>query len=222
MHRLYHAWTPNVIKVAVALEEMNLPYERVSVDFGKDEQTLPAFLAISPNGKVPALVDGDPPGGGEPFALFESGAILIYLAEKAGRFLPTSPRERSTVLQWLMWQMAGFGPMLGQAHQFLHFAPEVQPFAINRYVKETARLYGVLERRLQGREYICEDYSIADMACWPWAIYHDLHHQTLSHHPAVQAWFERVGERPAVRRATEGIRVPTMELRPEIARVLEK
>lgn len=208
--QLYHAWTPNVIKVMIALEEMDLPYERIAVDIAQGDQFKPEFLAISPNNKVPALVDPAPGGERGPFALFESGAILVYLAGKTGRFLPSGDRARSEVLQWLMWQMAGFGPMLGQAHHFIYTPAEVQPYAIRRYVAETERLYHVLDRRLDGRPYICDDYSIADMACWPWVVYRALHQQDLARYPHVASWFSRIEDRPAVRRAIDGLVIPNL------------
>ncbi|MEP7349596.1 MAG: glutathione S-transferase N-terminal domain-containing protein [Sphingorhabdus sp.] len=220
MYRFYHAWTPNVIKVSIALEEMELPHERISVDISNGDQFKPEFLAISPNNKVPAIIDFAPTGRTEPFSLFETGAILIYLAEKTGSFLPSGYFDRSTVLQWLMWQMAGFGPMLGQAHHFIYSPAEAQPYSVRRYVAETARLYGVLDRRLEGRSFICDEYSIADMACWPWVIYRALHQQNLENYPNVERWFLRIQERPAVQRAIDGLVIPPLTPSADVQAVL--
>lgn len=199
-----HYWpTPNGHKVTIFLEETGLPYEIRPVDIGKGEQFRPEFLAIAPNNRMPAIVDRDPPGGGEPIPVFESGAILVYLAEKTGRFLPTAPRARKTVLEWLFWQMAGLGPMAGQNHHFSGYAPEKIPYAIDRYVRETNRLYGVLDRRLAGREWIADEYSIADMACYPWIVPYERQGQRLEDFPALARWFDRMRARPAVQRAYE-------------------
>src|SRR6185503_19487219 len=165
---LYFWTTPNGYKIAIALAEMNLPHRVVPVNLGKGEQFKPEYLAISPNNKMPALVDDDPKGGGAPISVFESGAILLYLAEKAGQFLPSDLRGRFEVMQWLFWQMAGLGPMAGQNGHFNVFAPEKIPYAIERYTKETNRLYGVLDKRLADREFVAGAYSIADIACYPW------------------------------------------------------
>ncbi|MCX5738858.1 MAG: glutathione S-transferase N-terminal domain-containing protein, partial [Proteobacteria bacterium] len=166
-----HYWpTPNGWKVSIALEEMELPYRMIPVDIGRGAQFQPEFLAISPNGRMPAIVDHDPAGGGAPIAAFESGAILLYLADKSGRLLPRDLRRRTEVTQWLMWQMGGLGPMLGQHGHFALYAKDKIPYAIERYRRETERLYGVLDRRLAGRDHICGDYSIADVACWPWVV----------------------------------------------------
>lgn len=166
---LYYWTTPNGHKVSIFLEEAGLEYRIVPVHIGKGEQFAPEFLKIAPNNRIPAIVDHAPADGGEPIALFESGAILEYLADKSGQFLPRETRARFNVLQWLYWQMGGVGPMAGQNHHFVRYAPEPIPYAIERYVKETARLYGVLDRQLAGREYVAGDYSIADMAIYPWA-----------------------------------------------------
>ena len=197
---LYYWPTPNGWKVSIALEEMELPYETKFVNIGRGEQFEPAFLAISPNNRMPAIVDHDPPGGGEPISVFESGAILIYLAEKTGKFLPADVRGRAQVLEWLMWQMGGLGPMLGQNHHFNIYAPEKIPYAIERYVNETSRLYGVLDKRLAGREWICDDYSIADMACWGWVVPHDRQGITLDDFKNVRRWYDAMKERPGVQR----------------------
>jgi GST-like protein len=199
-----HTWaTPNGRKIAIMLEECALPYVVIPVDIGKGEQFLPEFLAVNPNGKIPAIVDDD--ADGSPFRLFESGAILIYLAEKTRRFLPTAGRERHTVLQWLMFQMGGVGPMFGQAHHFLRFAPQPVPYAIDRYVQETARLYAVLDQRLGESEFLGSDYSIADIATYPWVARHEWHQVNLDGFANVRRWFDVIGERPAVRR---GMQVP--------------
>jgi GST-like protein len=197
---LYYWPTPNGWKVSIALEEMKLPYETKYVNIGRGEQFEPEFLAISPNNRMPAIVDHDPPGGGEPVSVFESGAILIYLAEKSGQFLPADVRGRAHVLEWLMWQMGGFGPMLGQNHHFNIYAPEKVPYAIDRYVKETSRLYGVLDKQLADREWICGDYSIADMACWGWVVPHDRQGIDLDQFENVRRWYDAMKERPGVQR----------------------
>ncbi len=197
---LYYWPTPNGWKISVALEEMELPYRTVLVNIGRGEQFEPDFLAISPNNRIPAIVDHEPSDGGAPISVFETGAILLYLAEKCGRFLPADPRQRVEVTEWLMWQMGGLGPMLGQNHHFRIYAPEPIPYAVDRYTKETGRLYGVLDRRLEGREYICGDYSIADMACWPWIVPHERQGQKLADFPNVNRWYETMKARPGVRR----------------------
>jgi len=199
---LYYWTTPNGHKVTIFLEETGLPYTLKPVNIGKGEQFDPAFLAVSPNNRIPAIVDRAPPDGGEPLALMESGAILLYLAGKTGRFYPNDLRGRAEVAQWLFWQMAGLGPMAGQAHHFLHYAPEPIPYAIDRYVRETGRLYGVLNKRLAGREFIAGDYSIADMACYPWVL-PERQRQNLDDFPHLKRWKEAIAARPAVRRAYE-------------------
>ncbi len=210
---LYYWPTPNGWKISIALEEMELPYRVVPVNIGRGEQFEPSFLAISPNNRMPAIVDTEPEDGGEPISVFESGAILIYLAEKTGRFLPSEPRRRKTVLEWLNWQMGGLGPMLGQAHHFRNYAPEKLQYAIDRYTNETNRLYGVLDRRLEGREFIADDYSIADMACWPW-ILPEAQGQNLDAFTHLARWHAAVGARPAVQRGravAEELRSGTMD-----------
>ncbi len=202
---LYTFGTPNGRKVSIALEELELPYEVKVVDITKGEQYTSELLAISPNNKIPALVDPDGPDGA-PIALFESGAILIYLAEKTGRLLAREPLARYRQLQWLMWQMGNFGPMLGQAHHFRRFAPEKIPYAIERYSNEARRLYGVLDGRLAAAAHLGgNDYSIADIATFPWAARHEWQGIDLSEFPNVLRWFEAVGARPAVQR---GMAVP--------------
>ncbi|MFK4074464.1 glutathione S-transferase N-terminal domain-containing protein [Ectopseudomonas khazarica] len=198
---LYYWTTPNGHKVSILLEEAGLEYSVRPVHIGKGEQFAPEFLRIAPNNRIPAIVDHAPADGGEPIALFESGAILEYLADKSGQFLPRETRARFEVLQWLYWQMGGVGPMAGQNHHFVRYAPEPIPYAIERYVKETARLYGVLDRQLAGREYVAGDYSIADMAIYPWAKLWEMQRQRLEDFPNMAAWLERIGARPAVQRA---------------------
>jgi GST-like protein len=197
---LYYWTTPNGHKVTIFLEETGLPYTVKPIDIGKGEQFDPAFLAISPNNRIPAIVDHAPPDGGGPLSLMESGAILLYLAGKTGRFYPNDLRGRADVVQWLFWQMAGLGPMAGQAHHFLHYAPEPLPYAIDRYVRETGRLYGVLNKRLADREFIAGDYSIADMASYPWVL-PERQRQDLADFPHLRRWKETVAARPAVQRA---------------------
>ena len=191
--------TPNGRKVSVALEEMGLPYTVKVVDITKGQQHEPAFLAISPNTRIPAIVDSDGPGGA-PISVFESGAILIYLAEKTGQFLPPDPRSRIAALEWLMWQMGGFGPMLGQVHHFLTANAEDQRYGLARYQKETRRLYGVLDRRLAIEEYVAGPLSIADFAILAWAWRHERHRIDLADFPHVRRWYEQLMSRPATQR----------------------
>jgi len=198
-----HYWpTPNGHKITLFLEEAGLPYRLLPVNIGAGDQFKPEFLAISPNNRMPAIVDHAPADGGAPIPVFESGAILVYLAEKTGRFLPADPRGRKTVLEWTFWQVGGLGPMLGQNHHFVQYAPEKIPYAIERYVKETNRLYGVLNKRLAGRAFIAgEAYSIADMACYPWITGWQKQQQNLDDFPELKRWFEAVAARPATQRA---------------------
>ncbi len=199
---LYYWTTPNGHKITLFLEESGLPYRILPIHIGKGEQFQPDFLRIAPNNRIPAIVDTAPAGGGEPISVFESGAILLYLAEKSGRFLSTDPRVRIDTLQWLFWQMGGLGPMAGQNHHFVQYAPEVIPYAIERYVKETARLYAVLDKRLTDRGFIAgPDYSIADMACYPWIVPHARQRQELDDFPNLKRWFEAIQQRPATQRA---------------------
>ncbi len=195
--------TPNGHKITVFLEEAGLPYRIVPVNIGKGEQFEPSFLKISPNNRIPAIVDHEPKGGGAPVSVFESGAILVYLAEKTGKFLPAEGPARYDVLQWLFWQVGGLGPMAGQNHHFNKYAPERIPYAIDRYVRETARLYGVMNKRLADRPYLAGEYSIADMACYPWVVPHADQKQNLDDFPHLKDWFERIRNRPAVQRAYE-------------------
>jgi GST-like protein len=199
-----HFWpTPNGYKVSILLEELGMPYRIVPVDIGRGDQFKPEFLAISPNNRMPAIVDHAPADGGAPISVFESGAILQYLAEKGGKFLPRDVRGRTVVLEWLAWQIAGLGPMLGQAHHFRQYAPEPIPYAIDRYTKEANRLYGVLDRRLAKHEYLAGEYSIADMASFPWIVPHERQGQSLDEFPNVKRWFDAIAARPAVQRGRD-------------------
>ena len=193
-----HYWpTPNGWKIAIALEEMGLPYTVRYVNIGKGEQFDPAFLAIAPNNRMPAIVDPAGPDGA-PVSIFESGAILQYLGRKTGQFYGATERERIEIEQWLMWQMGGVGPMAGQAHHFLKYAPERIPYAMDRYRNEVSRLYGVLNRRLADRDYVAGPYSIADMAIWPWAQGWEAQEQDIAEFPHMKAWLDRIWARPAV------------------------
>ena len=198
-----HTWgTPNGRKVSVMLEECGLPYSVHKIDISKGEQFKPEFLRISPNNRIPAIVDPDGPGG-KPISLFESGAILIYLAEKTGKFLPKDQRGRYEVIQWLMFQMGGIGPMLGQVHHFRAYAPEPIPYAIDRYTKEAGRLYGVVDRRLADRPFIAGDYSIADMAIFPWLRSWERQGVNIADYPNLKRWFDTIAGRPAVERGVK-------------------
>ena len=210
---LYYAPTPNTWKASIMLEECGLPYRTVPVDILAGDQKTPEFLAINPNGRIPAIVDHDAPDG--PLPVFESGAILIYLAEKTGRFLPSAGRARVEALGWLMWQMGGLGPMAGQAHHFRRYAPAGNEYATDRFVNECARLYGVMDSRLASNEWLAGGaYSIADIACWGWVWYHRMHGQKLDDFPAVARWFFAMAERPAVQRGrTLGIESQSEETR---------
>jgi GST-like protein len=196
---LYTDTTPNGYKISIMLEEVGLPYAAHHVDIGKGDQFKPEFLAISPNNKIPAIIDRDGPGG-KPYAMMESGAILVYLAEKTGKLLPQETRARFDVLQWLFFQMAHIGPMLGQAHHFRLYAPEQIPYAVNRYTNEAKRLYGVLDKRLADRGYLAGEYSIADIAVWPWLRRPDRQGVEIADHPNVKRWFDAIAARPAVER----------------------
>jgi GST-like protein len=198
---LYTWPTPNGLKLGLFFEEVPLPHRAIAVDIGKGEQFGREFLAIAPNNRIPALVDHDPPGGGAPLAMFESGAMLLYLAEKSGRLLPDDLRGRCEVRQWLFWQVAGLGPMAGQNGHFGVHAPHKLPYAIERYSKETARLYGVLDRRLADRNYVAGEYSIADIACYPWIVPHRALGQDLRDFVHLRRWFEAIRARPATQRA---------------------
>lgn len=198
---LYYWPTPNGHKITIFLEEAGLEYNLHRVNITKGEQFSPDFLLISPNNKMPALIDHDPEDHAGDLAVFESGAILWYLAEKTGKFIPQSVRAKTEVSQWLFWQMSGLGPMAGQNHHFNKYAPEKVPYAIERYTKETARLYGVLDKHLQDREWVGESYSIADMAIYPWIVLHAMQKQNLADFPNVARWFESIANRPAVKKA---------------------
>ena len=192
----FYTWTtPNGRKVSILLEELGVDYEVHSINITQGDQNSPAFLKISPNNKIPAIIDRD-----NGMSLMESGAILIYLAEKYGKFLPKDSIARAEVNEWLMWQMGGFGPILGQAHHFLHFNPGKSDYAEARFRSEVARLYGVLDRRLEGRDYICDDYSIADMACWPWVSRYEWQQVNLVDYPNVRSWYQRLLARDAVQK----------------------
>ena len=197
---LYTFTTPNGRKVSIMLEEVNLPYNVHKIDITKGEQFTPEFVAINPNSKIPAIIDSD-----TGMTVFESGAILIYLAEKTGQFLPTEQKSRFQVIEWLMFQMASVGPMFGQLNHFKRFAPEKIPYAIERYEKETLRLYGVLDKQLSDKEFICGDYSIADIATYPWVASYEFQGLTLDNHPNLKRWFETIQQRQAVQR---GMAVP--------------
>ena len=198
---LYYWTTPNGHKLTMFLEETGLPHRIVPINIGKGEQFAADFLKIAPNNRIPAIVDHAPADGGAPISLFESGAILLYLADKTGKFIAPDLRGRTETIQWLFWQMGGLGPMAGQNHHFTQYAPEPVPYAIDRYVKETARLYAVLNKQLADREFIAGDYSIADMACYPWIVPHERQRQNLDDFPNLKRWFAVIRERPATQRA---------------------
>ncbi|WP_295844181.1 glutathione binding-like protein [Tardiphaga sp.] len=208
---LHYAPTPNGWKISIMLEECGLLYALHPMQLGRGDQLKPEFLKLSPNGRMPAIVDHAPADGGEPVSIFESGAILIYLAEKSGRFMPTDLRARFDVMQWLMWQMAGLGPMLGQNGHFLLYAPEKVPYAMDRYLREAKRLYGVLDAQLDGRDHIAGDYSIADIACFPWILTHKAQGLTLDDFPHVKRWYARLRARPALQ---AGLAVGKQEKKP--------
>jgi GST-like protein len=198
---LYYWPTPNGHKISLFLEEADLPYKLIPVNISVGEQFKPEFLAISPNNRMPAIVDHAPLGGGKPISVFESGAILLYLAQKTELYIPQDVRGSVEVMQWLFWQVGGLGPMAGQNHHFARYAPEKISYAIERYVKETNRLYGVLNKRLADREFVAGDYSIADMAAYPWVVPHEAQGQNLAEFPHLQRWFEAIRVRPATVRA---------------------
>ena len=200
---LYYWPTPNGHKISIFLEEAELEYRILPIDISAGDQFKPEFLRISPNNRMPAIIDPTPVDGGEPISVFESGAILLYLAEKTGKFMPSVARSRKVVIEWLFWQVGGLGPMAGQNHHFVQYALEKLPYAIDRYLQETNRLYGVLDRQLQEREYIADDYSIADMACYPWIVPYERQQQKLEDFPNLKRWFESIRSRPAVIRAYE-------------------
>ena len=205
MIELYTWGTPNGRKVSIMLEEAGLPYNTHAVNISKDEQFAPDFLKVSPNNKIPAIVDPDGPGG-KPISLFESGAILFYLAEKTGKLLPADPAGRYETMVWLMFQMAGVGPMFGQAHHFRRFAKEQVPYAIDRYTNETHRIYGVMDKRLGEVPYLAgQDYTIADVATYPWVARWEWHGIDWANYPNLKRWFDNVGARPALQK---GMAVP--------------
>jgi GST-like protein len=207
MIELYTAPTPNGWKISIMLEECGLPYRAHRIDLGKGEQRSSEFLAISPNGRIPAIIDTDPAGGGDPVSVFETAAILIYLGDKTGQFLPQDLRGRTEAIEWLVWQVANLGPMLGQHGHFALYATEKLPYAIDRYRNETLRLYGVMDRRLEGREYLAADqYTVADMACFPWVQTWKAQSIPLDDFPNVKNWYERLKQRPALRRGMDLMR----------------
>lgn len=200
---LYTWGTPNGRKVSVMLEECGLPYQAFAVNIMKDEQFAPDFLKISPNNKIPAIVDSDGPDG-KPISVFETGAILIYLAQKTGKFLPSDPRKFADTMQWLMWQMGGLGPMLGQTHHFRRFAPEQIPYAVDRYTNETKRLYGVLDKQVGDNGWLAAgEYTIADIASFPWIARHEWQNQKLEDYPNLKEWYDRIWARDAVKKGFE-------------------
>ncbi|MUL36102.1 glutathione binding-like protein [Gloeocapsopsis dulcis] len=204
MIELYYWTTPNGHKITMFLEEVEIPYTIIPVNIGTGDQFKPDFLKIAPNNRIPAIVDRAPVDGGEPISMFESGAILLYLAEKTGKLISTDIRERAEVLQWLFWQMGGLGPMAGQNHHFSQYAPEKIPYAIDRYVNETGRLYAVLNKRLSDRTFLAGNhYSIADIAAYPWIVPYERQGQKLENFPNLQRWFEAIKARPATIRAYE-------------------
>jgi GSH-dependent disulfide-bond oxidoreductase len=223
MIELYYWPTPNGHKITIFCEEAGIAYKINPVNIQAGEQFKPDFLKISPNNRMPAIVDSEPADKGAPVSVFESGAILVYLAEKTGKFLPKDLRGRFEALQWLFWQMGGLGPMAGQNNHFAHYAPEKLPYAIDRYVKETSRLYAVMDKRLGDRDYLAGDYSIADMAAYPWTVLWERQGQTLDDFPNMKRWWHRMHDRPAVMRAYEAAK-PYQSTRqntdPEIAKVL--
>jgi GSH-dependent disulfide-bond oxidoreductase len=200
---LYYWTTPNGHKITMFLEEAGLPYNIIPINIGSGDQFKPEFLKISPNNRIPAIVDSEPTVGGEPLSVFESGAILLYLAEKTNKLIPTDVRDRVAALEWLFWQMGGLGPMAGQNHHFNRYAPEKIPYAIDRYVNETGRLYGVLNKQLESREFVAGSYSIADIASYPWIAGYELQGQNLDNFPHLKRWFEAIKARPATIRAYE-------------------
>jgi GSH-dependent disulfide-bond oxidoreductase len=201
MINVYYWTTPNGHKIIILLEELGIPYKIVPINIGEGEQFSPEFLSVSPNNKIPAIVDSDPTGGGKPLSIFESGAILLYLADKTKRFIPQDLHGRYKTLEWLFWQMGGLGPMSGQNNHFKNQAKENVPYAIERYLKETTRLYTVLDKQLAKNPFIAGEYSIADIACYPWIVPHEAQGQNLEEFKNLQRWFSSIGSRPAVQRA---------------------
>jgi GST-like protein len=222
MIELYYWPTPNGHKITIFLEEAGLPYQITPVNIGAGDQFKPDFLRISPNNKMPAIIDQSPADHSTPLSLFESGAILLYLADKTQRFIPKDLHGRFEVLEWLFWQVGGLGPMAGQTHHFAQYAPEKIPYAIDRYVKETTRLYGVLDKQLAKKEYIAGDYSIADMAAFPWVKSYEKQMQDIESFPNVKRWLDLMNQRPAVQKAyVIGEQVnPQTEMTAEAKRIL--
>lgn len=222
MFDLYYWPTPNGHKVTIFLEEAKLSYKLFPIEIRAGQQFSPEFLKISPNNKIPALVDHQPADGGKPLTVFESGAILLYLADKVKQFISPELRSRTETIQWLFWQMAGLGPMAGQNHHFTQYAAEVVPYAIDRYVNETKRLYTVLNNRLADREYIAKEYSIADMACYPWILLHEKQKQNLNDFLHIKRWFENIKERDGVKRAYQRADEfnPDREMTDEVRKIL--
>jgi GST-like protein len=219
---LYYWTTPNGHKVTMFLEEAAVPYRLLPVNIGAGDQFKPDFLAVAPNNRIPAIVDTAPADGGAAVSLFESGAILLYLAEKTGQFIPADMRGRADALQWLFWQMGGLGPMAGQNHHFNQYAPEKIPYAIERYIKETNRLYGVLNKRLADRPFIVGAYSIADMACYPWVVPYERQGQNLDDFPHLKRWYHEIAARPATVRAYAKAKEinTTQGITPDAAKIL--
>ncbi len=200
---LYYAPTPNGRKIKIFLEEAGLEYKVIPVNLAGGEQFKPEFISVSPNNKIPAIVDHEPKDGNGPISIFESGAILLYLAEKTGKFMPKNFSDREEAIQWVFWQVGGLGPMAGQFYYFNTYASEKIPYAIDRYRKEVARLYGVLNKRLEGKDYLAGEYSVADMICYPWIVPHESQGQSFEDSPNVGRWFNAIAARPAVKRAYE-------------------
>jgi GST-like protein len=198
---LYYWTTPNGHKITIFLEETGLPYKIFPINIGKGEQFAKDFLAISPNNRIPAMIDHEPAGGGAPIPVFESGAMLLYLADKTKKFIPADLRDCTQVSEWLFWQMANLGPNSGQNNHFSNYATDKIPYAMDRYRNEVNRLYGVLDRRLDGRDYVAGEYSIADMAIYPWIVPHERQHQNIADFPNIKRWLDAIFERPAVKRA---------------------
>lgn len=217
---VYYWPTPNGWKVTILLEELDAPYNIIPINIGKGEQFKPEFLKVSPNNRMPALVDHEPLGGGEPLSIFESGAMMEYIAEKHGKFLPKDARGKYEVLQWVYWQMANLGPNSGQANHFRHYAPEKIAYGINRYTDEVNRLYGVMDTRLADREYLAGEYSIADMASWPWIVPYERVGQDLNDFPHLKRWFEALKARPAVDRGYKVGQELRQEMSDEAKKVL--
>jgi GSH-dependent disulfide-bond oxidoreductase len=211
---LYYWTTPNGHKITMFLEETGLPYTIRPVNIGKGEQFAPDFLAIAPNNRIPAIVDHAPEMGGAPLSLFESGAILLYLADKTGRLIPHAARQRWQCIQWLFWQMANLGPMAGQNHHFARYAPERIAYAVDRYVNETGRLYAVLDKQLRGRDFVVDEYSIADIACYPW-VQPERQSQNIDDFPDLKRWKEAIAERPATKRAYDVAK--TINVQPSVS-----